>query len=184
MSFVSRSLHAPLKKTPNWENTLSDRGSIHGHRNLNETECSVIARHQNFNAPKICKITVHRRTHMHTDKQKHDNYMTSARQGYAPIWAFVEDRVVPENFALRQQPTTPEKRGQPEQTHLRKRKDRERENFTGIHTHMSLRCLLFWLVGPTVILGVYSCLHLGSETGRLWHASVYSLTSLFLLLGR
>ena len=39
--------------------TLSDHNSIHGHRNLNETECSVITQYQNFNAPKICKITVY-----------------------------------------------------------------------------------------------------------------------------
>ena len=37
---------------------MSDHDSIHGHRNLDETERSVIAHHQNFNAPKICKITV------------------------------------------------------------------------------------------------------------------------------
>ena len=47
-----------IKKTPKCENTLSDHDSIHRHRNLNCTERSVIARHQNFNAPKICKITV------------------------------------------------------------------------------------------------------------------------------
>ena len=37
---------------------LSEHDSIHGHRNLNKTERSVIARCRNFNAPKICKITV------------------------------------------------------------------------------------------------------------------------------
>ena len=42
-----------------WENTLSDYGSVAGHRNLNETEHSPIARYRNFNAPKICKITVY-----------------------------------------------------------------------------------------------------------------------------
>ena len=40
------------------KNTLSDHDSIHGHRNLNDTERSAIARHRNFNAPKIYKITV------------------------------------------------------------------------------------------------------------------------------
>ena len=48
-----------IKKTPKCENTLSDHDRIHRHRNLNYTERSVIARHRNFNAPKICKITVH-----------------------------------------------------------------------------------------------------------------------------
>ena len=33
---------------------------VRGHRNLNFTECSVIACCRNFNAPKICKITVTR----------------------------------------------------------------------------------------------------------------------------
>ena len=48
-----------IKKTPKCEkNTLSDNDSIHGYRNLNYTERSAIARHRNFNAPKICKITV------------------------------------------------------------------------------------------------------------------------------
>ena len=47
-----------LKRHLNAENTLSDHDSIHGHRNLNDTERSAIARHRNFNAPKICKITV------------------------------------------------------------------------------------------------------------------------------
>ena len=42
-----------------WENTLSDYGSVAGHRNLNETERSAIARYRNFNAPKICKVTVY-----------------------------------------------------------------------------------------------------------------------------
>ena len=37
---------------------MSNHDRIHGHRNLNYTERSVIARHRNFNAPKICKITV------------------------------------------------------------------------------------------------------------------------------
>ena len=46
-----------LKRHLNAKNTLSDR-SIHGHRKLNYTERSAIARHRNFNAPKICKITV------------------------------------------------------------------------------------------------------------------------------
>ena len=31
---------------------------VGGHRNLNFTECFVIARYRNFNTPKICKITV------------------------------------------------------------------------------------------------------------------------------
>ena len=47
-----------LKRHLNAKNTLSDHDSIHGHRNLNYTERSAIARHRNFNAPKICKITV------------------------------------------------------------------------------------------------------------------------------
>ena len=47
-----------LKRHLNAENTLSDHDSIHWHRNLNDTERSAIARHRNFNAPKICKITV------------------------------------------------------------------------------------------------------------------------------
>ena len=38
--------------------TLRDNDSIHKHQNLNENERSMIARHRNFNAPKICKITV------------------------------------------------------------------------------------------------------------------------------
>ena len=46
------------KRHLNEKNTLSDCGSIHGHRNLNKTERSVIAQYWNFNAPKICKITV------------------------------------------------------------------------------------------------------------------------------
>ena len=49
-----------LKGHPNAENTLSDHDSIHAHRNLNYTERSAIARHRNFNAPKICKNTVFR----------------------------------------------------------------------------------------------------------------------------
>ena len=47
-----------LKRHLNAKNTLSDHDSIHGHRNLNDTERSAIARHQSFNALKICKITV------------------------------------------------------------------------------------------------------------------------------
>ena len=48
-----------IKNTPKWKkNTLSDHDSIHGHRKLNETERSAIARYRNFNVPKICKITV------------------------------------------------------------------------------------------------------------------------------
>ena len=46
------------KRHLNAKNTLSDHHRIHGHRNLNYTERSVIARHRNFNASKICKITV------------------------------------------------------------------------------------------------------------------------------
>ena len=42
-----------LKRYLNEKNASSDRGSVHGHRNLNKTECSVIARHRNFNVPKI-----------------------------------------------------------------------------------------------------------------------------------
>ena len=45
-------------KTPKWENTWSNYGSIAGHRNLNETERSAIGRYRNINASKICKITV------------------------------------------------------------------------------------------------------------------------------
>ena len=45
------------KRTPKWaKNTLSDHDSIHGHRNLNEIERSMIAHHRNFNAKKS-KIT-------------------------------------------------------------------------------------------------------------------------------
>ena len=63
MSFYFRffrwSLVLPkLKRHLNAKNTWSDHDSIHAHRNLNYTERSAIARHQNFNAPKICKITV------------------------------------------------------------------------------------------------------------------------------
>ena len=47
-----------LKRHLNAKDTLSDHDSIHGHRNLNDTERSAIARHRSFNAPKICKITV------------------------------------------------------------------------------------------------------------------------------
>ena len=47
-----------IKRHLNAKNTLSDHGSIHGHRNLNYTEPSAITRHWNFNAPKICKNTV------------------------------------------------------------------------------------------------------------------------------
>ena len=47
------------KDTYNEKNALSDNDSIHRHRNLNDTERSVIAHHQNFNTPKICKFTVH-----------------------------------------------------------------------------------------------------------------------------
>ena len=32
---------------------MSDHDSIHGHRNLNETERSAIARYRNFNIPKF-----------------------------------------------------------------------------------------------------------------------------------
>ena len=42
----------------NGEKAFSEHDSIHGYRNLNYTERSAIARHRNFNAPKICKITV------------------------------------------------------------------------------------------------------------------------------
>ena len=51
-----------LKRHLKEKNTLSDHDSIHGHRNLNETERSVIAHYRNFNAPKICKITVVKRS--------------------------------------------------------------------------------------------------------------------------
>ena len=43
---------------PKCENTLMDHDSIHRHRNLNYTKRSAIARHRNFNTPKICKTTV------------------------------------------------------------------------------------------------------------------------------
>ena len=46
-----------LKRHRNAKNTLNDHNGIHGHRNLIETEGSVIARNRNFNALKICKIT-------------------------------------------------------------------------------------------------------------------------------
>ena len=46
-----------LKRHLNAKNTLNDHGGIRGHRNLIETECSVITCYRNFNAPKICKIT-------------------------------------------------------------------------------------------------------------------------------
>ena len=46
------------KRHRNAKKALSDHDSIHGHRHLNETERSVIARYWNFNAPKICNITV------------------------------------------------------------------------------------------------------------------------------
>ena len=48
-----------LKKHLNKKNTLSDHDSIHGYRNLNDTERSLIARYRNHNAPKNCNITVH-----------------------------------------------------------------------------------------------------------------------------
>ena len=59
-----------LKRHLNAKNTLSDHDSIHGHRNLNDTERSAIARHRNFNAPKICKITLsaacqYKKNHIH-----------------------------------------------------------------------------------------------------------------------
>ena len=51
-----------FKTTPKggkWQEcTTRDRVDVRGHRNLNFTECSVIARYRNFNAPKFCKITV------------------------------------------------------------------------------------------------------------------------------
>ena len=47
-----------LKRYLNAKNTSSDHENIRGHRNLNKTERSVIARYRNLNAPKICKITV------------------------------------------------------------------------------------------------------------------------------
>ena len=50
-----------IKKTPKCEKYIEpDHDSNHGHRNLNDTERSATARHRNFNAPKICKITVSR----------------------------------------------------------------------------------------------------------------------------
>ena len=47
-----------FKRHLNEKNALRDNDSIHGHRNLNDTEHSVIAHHRNFNVPKICKFTV------------------------------------------------------------------------------------------------------------------------------
>ena len=47
-----------LKGHLNEKIAWSDYGSIHKHRNLNETERSVFARYWNFNAPKNFKITV------------------------------------------------------------------------------------------------------------------------------
>ena len=47
-----------IKRHLNEKNALSDNDSIHGHRNLNDTERSLVARHRNFNAPKICQLTV------------------------------------------------------------------------------------------------------------------------------
>ena len=47
-----------IKKTPKWEKMLrAIMAALTG--NLNETERSAIDRYRNFNAPKICKITVH-----------------------------------------------------------------------------------------------------------------------------
>ena len=40
-----------LKRYQNEKNTLSDHGSIHKHRNFNETERPAIARFRKFNAP-------------------------------------------------------------------------------------------------------------------------------------
>ena len=40
------------KRHLNEKKALSDNDSIYGHRNLNDTERSVIARHQKFNAPR------------------------------------------------------------------------------------------------------------------------------------
>ena len=48
-----------IKKAPEEKNTKSNHDSNPGDRKLNETQRSVIARYRNFNAPKICKITVH-----------------------------------------------------------------------------------------------------------------------------
>ena len=61
--FLAVNRFTEIKKTPKWDKykwdeKLSDHDSIQGHRNLNETERSVIARYRSFNAPKICKITV------------------------------------------------------------------------------------------------------------------------------
>ena len=46
-----------LKRHLNAKNTLSEHDNISRHRNLNETERSVIVQYRNLNAPKICKIT-------------------------------------------------------------------------------------------------------------------------------
>ena len=52
-------LYTMVQKSQKWRKTqIKGASSIHGHRNLNYTERSAIARHRNFNAPKICKITV------------------------------------------------------------------------------------------------------------------------------
>ena len=57
-SFNGQQFHRNKEDTKMRKHTLSDHGSIHRHRNLNETERSVIARNRNFNAPIICKIAV------------------------------------------------------------------------------------------------------------------------------
>ena len=54
-----------LKRHVTEKNTLSNQDSNPGHRKLNETDRSVIARYRNFNAPKICKITVSPSTKSH-----------------------------------------------------------------------------------------------------------------------
>ena len=50
-----------LKRHQNEKNTLTDHGSTHRHRNLNETERS--ARNRNFDAPKIYKIAAAANSH-------------------------------------------------------------------------------------------------------------------------
>ena len=56
--FGGQWFYRKLKRHLSAKDALSDHDSIHGHRNLNDTECRVIARYRNFNAPKTCKITV------------------------------------------------------------------------------------------------------------------------------
>ena len=67
-----------IKKTHKYENTLSNHDSIHGHRNLNETKRSAIARYRNFHALKICKITVVSVTHAPVEFRSKAGFSSSA----------------------------------------------------------------------------------------------------------